>query len=263
MAASKQGRLELLSWLNEYLETDYPKIESLGDGIAYCQLFDAISPGTVPLHKLNFSAKFPEDNAKNYKILDEVFQKAGILKIIPTQALIKGKFQENKEFLQWCFNYMSQQCPEGLPAYNAYKRRAQAIKSQEGAAGNVNSNLLPNKFSAVSPPTTRSKVADKKQANSKNNNTEAQAEKQAKELEQLIASLEVELKESLLETHDFEFTLENSKAERDFYYSKLLAIEKLCTEKYSSDPYAAILMQKIAKEVPGFKKVDLEKNQQS
>ena len=28
------GRLELLAWLNDFLDTDYPKIESLCDGIA-------------------------------------------------------------------------------------------------------------------------------------------------------------------------------------------------------------------------------------
>jgi len=95
---------------------------------------------------------------------------------------------------------------------------------------------------------------EKKESTDKTN-TEAQAEKQANELEQLIASLEVELKESLLEMHDLSFVLENSKTERDFYQSKLLAIEKLCTEKYSNDPYAATVMRTLAKEVPGFKQV--------
>jgi len=38
------GRLELLSWLNDLVESDYPKIETCCDGIAYCQIIDAISP---------------------------------------------------------------------------------------------------------------------------------------------------------------------------------------------------------------------------
>lgn len=35
-AAKSLGRLELLSWVNELCETDYPKIEACSDGIAFC-----------------------------------------------------------------------------------------------------------------------------------------------------------------------------------------------------------------------------------
>ena len=49
----KPGRLELLSWINELTESDYPRIESLSDGIAYCQILDLLHPKTVPLLKLN------------------------------------------------------------------------------------------------------------------------------------------------------------------------------------------------------------------
>ena len=49
----KIGRLELLAWINELTETDYPKVESLADGVAYCQVIDALHPRMVPLFKLN------------------------------------------------------------------------------------------------------------------------------------------------------------------------------------------------------------------
>ena len=39
--ARSLGRLELLAWVNEFLEMDYSKIEHLADGIAFCQIFDA------------------------------------------------------------------------------------------------------------------------------------------------------------------------------------------------------------------------------
>lgn len=32
---AKLGRLELLAWINKSMETDYPRIESLCDGIVY------------------------------------------------------------------------------------------------------------------------------------------------------------------------------------------------------------------------------------
>lgn len=36
MKAKSLGRLELLQWVNEMTESDYPKIELCSDGIAYC-----------------------------------------------------------------------------------------------------------------------------------------------------------------------------------------------------------------------------------
>jgi hypothetical protein len=42
LKARSAGRLELLAWLNDFLETDYSKVEHLGDGIAYCQVIDAL-----------------------------------------------------------------------------------------------------------------------------------------------------------------------------------------------------------------------------
>lgn len=45
-------------------------------------------------------------------------------------ALIKGKFQENKEFLQWCHTYMLQICPDGIPKYPAYQKREFTIRAR-------------------------------------------------------------------------------------------------------------------------------------
>jgi len=75
MKAKNLGRLELLGWLNEMTECDYPKIELCSDGIAYCQIMDAIHPNLMPLHKLNFNAKHKDDNARNLKVLDDVINK--------------------------------------------------------------------------------------------------------------------------------------------------------------------------------------------
>lgn len=48
--ARSLGRLELLAWLNQTLETDYARVEDLGDGVAYCQLFDCCLGSSVRLH---------------------------------------------------------------------------------------------------------------------------------------------------------------------------------------------------------------------
>jgi hypothetical protein len=52
------GRLELVSWLNHVLQSDYTGVTDCADGVAFCQLLDAVYPGQVKLHKLNFNAQF-------------------------------------------------------------------------------------------------------------------------------------------------------------------------------------------------------------
>lgn len=52
-SGGKLGRLELLNWINELVEADYPRIEALADGVAYCQVMDALFPGQVQLSRLN------------------------------------------------------------------------------------------------------------------------------------------------------------------------------------------------------------------
>ena len=42
--AKNLGRLELLAWLNDLIDADYPKIENCSDGIAYCQILDYLYP---------------------------------------------------------------------------------------------------------------------------------------------------------------------------------------------------------------------------
>lgn len=52
-SGGKLGRLELLNWVNELVEADYPRIEALADGVAYCQIIDSVFPGQVQLQRLN------------------------------------------------------------------------------------------------------------------------------------------------------------------------------------------------------------------
>ena len=92
MKAKNLGRLELLSWLNETIDADYPKIELCSDAIGYCQVIDAINPGVVPLQKLNFNARHKDDYSRNLKVLDDVLTKLKLQKQINVMQLANGKF---------------------------------------------------------------------------------------------------------------------------------------------------------------------------
>jgi RP/EB family microtubule-associated protein len=43
------GRKELLEWLNSFLELEYTKVEQVASAAAFCQLMDALHPGTAHL----------------------------------------------------------------------------------------------------------------------------------------------------------------------------------------------------------------------
>ena len=130
MKAKNLGRLELLSWLNELVECDYPRIEMASDGIAYCQILDAVQPGSVPLHKLNFNAKNKDDYARNLKFFDGQVKKLRLPHEVNVNMLANGKFQYNMECIQWLYDYLNKTAPKAGLFYNGFERRLDAYKKQ-------------------------------------------------------------------------------------------------------------------------------------
>merc|ERR1719328_438091 len=58
-------------------------------------------PGSVPLKRVKFRTKLEYEYIQNFKILQASFKKMQVDKIVPVDKLIKGRFQDNFEFLQW------------------------------------------------------------------------------------------------------------------------------------------------------------------
>eukprot|EP00743_Colponemidia_sp_Colp-15_P007613 GILK01008236.1.p1 GENE.GILK01008236.1~~GILK01008236.1.p1 ORF type:complete len:399 (+),score=50.40 GILK01008236.1:46-1197(+) len=156
MKSRHLGRLELLSWLNDFVEADYAKVEHLSDGIAFAQMLDAIYPGQVAIHKLNLNARHEDDFARNLRLVEEWFKKHKIDRILSIPKLSKGKFQENMDLLQWMYNYVMKNFPLVPDSYSGYQRRLEAYGKQQKAAGRLdpisdaeklrmNPHLIPNK----------------------------------------------------------------------------------------------------------------------
>ncbi|KAG7401916.1 hypothetical protein PHYBOEH_009496 [Phytophthora boehmeriae] len=138
------GRLELLAWVNEFLETDYTKIEHLADGIAYCQIFDAMYPGKVNLQQLNFQARTEMEYERNLKVLKRTFQLCDIRKEIPIRKLVQGIFQEHFEFLHWIHDYVHRTFPDAVRSYHGFKRRQEVLgQSASQPQISTNTNLIP------------------------------------------------------------------------------------------------------------------------
>eukprot|EP01062_Namystynia_karyoxenos_P058696 TRINITY_DN5019_c0_g1_i1.p1 TRINITY_DN5019_c0_g1~~TRINITY_DN5019_c0_g1_i1.p1 ORF type:complete len:343 (+),score=129.36 TRINITY_DN5019_c0_g1_i1:92-1030(+) len=129
------SRSELLQWLNDLLGLQYSKVEQCCSGIAHVQILDALFPGTVPLHKVNFSAKLEHEYIGNLKVLQNAFIANGIKKVIEIERLVKGKYQDNLEFLQWMKRFADARMPGGLQHYDAVQAREQAIGMQRRLLG--------------------------------------------------------------------------------------------------------------------------------
>ncbi len=70
-------------------------------GAVACQVFDAIYPGDVSMSKVKWDAKSDHEFIQNYKILQRAFDKRGIDKYIDVEKLVRAKYQDNLEFMQW------------------------------------------------------------------------------------------------------------------------------------------------------------------
>ncbi|OWF39011.1 Microtubule-associated protein RP/EB family member 1 [Mizuhopecten yessoensis] len=99
--ADNVSRQEVLSWVNDKLEGTYKRIEDMCTGAAYCQLLDILYPGVVNLKRVLFSTKLEHEYIRNFKLVQNAFTNLGINKDIPVERLVKGRFQDNYEFLVW------------------------------------------------------------------------------------------------------------------------------------------------------------------
>jgi hypothetical protein len=75
----------------------------------------------------------------SYKIFlkRKIFQKQFLVSLQTIQVdhgkvnqLAKGKFQDNNEFLQWCYSYVQKMNPNVVTEYDALERRQQCFAEQ-------------------------------------------------------------------------------------------------------------------------------------
>ncbi|XP_015109377.1 microtubule-associated protein RP/EB family member 1 [Diachasma alloeum] len=95
------SRHDMLAWVNDCLQSSFSKIEELCTGAAYCQFMDMLFSNSVPLKRVKFRTNLEHEYIQNFKILQGGFKKMNVDKVIPVDRLIKGRFQDNFEFLQW------------------------------------------------------------------------------------------------------------------------------------------------------------------
>jgi RP/EB family microtubule-associated protein len=110
--------------VNDTFALSYTKVEDAGTGALYCQIVDKLHPGVILMSKVNFGGRNPEEHVANYKILQGAFDKLQINRHIPVTSLIKCKYQDNLEFLQYMYN-MAKVADTNAP-YDPIQRRSKS-----------------------------------------------------------------------------------------------------------------------------------------
>lgn len=149
------SRQELVQWVNELLQTEISKVEECGKGAIYCQIMDSIY-GDVPMSKVKFNVKAEYEFLNNYKVLQGVFNRHKIDRQIPVEKLVKCRFQDNLEFLQYCkkhwdANWSGQE-------YDAVGRRAGRVATVPSTAPGSTPNATSGRTSVQSQTSGRSSV---------------------------------------------------------------------------------------------------------
>ncbi|XP_023169099.1 microtubule-associated protein RP/EB family member 1 isoform X8 [Drosophila hydei] len=264
------SRHDMLAWVNDCLASQFSKIEELCTGAAYCQFMDMLFPNSVPVKRVKFRTNLEHEYIQNFKILQAGFKKMSVDKIIPIDKLIRGRFQDNFEFLQWFKKFFDanydgrdydasavrEGAPMGYGPGNAkslpgtssgggggggvagYRRVPTATATRPTAATTTTAtkptvSKVPPRTNNATPP-NRMTVATTG-AVKKNDAVTAQSNQQIEELSNQVRP-EVEIM-------DMRLNLEGLEKERDFYFSKLRDIEILCQEADEAEP--AQLVQKI------------------
>ncbi|XP_078507933.1 microtubule-associated protein RP/EB family member 1 isoform X2 [Lissotriton helveticus] len=252
------SRHDMLAWINESLQLNLTKIEQLCSGGAYCQFMDMLFPGSMPLKKVKFQAKLEHEYIHNFKLLQASFKKMGVDKIIPVDKLVKGKFQDNFEYVQWFKKFFdanydgkdydpvaARQGQEtaaapilAAPVLNKPKKLLNSssddllVGAKEAKAARTDSIQGIKKMATIAPqrtavPPQRNPIVGKT-GPALNKKAVGNGDDDSAELIQQINLLKV--------------TVEDLEKERDFYFGKLRNIELICQENEGeTDP----VLQKI------------------
>eukprot|EP00747_Dinoflagellata_sp_TGD_P170066 gnl/TRDRNA2_/TRDRNA2_200672_c0_seq1.p1 gnl/TRDRNA2_/TRDRNA2_200672_c0~~gnl/TRDRNA2_/TRDRNA2_200672_c0_seq1.p1 ORF type:complete len:296 (+),score=44.85 gnl/TRDRNA2_/TRDRNA2_200672_c0_seq1:60-947(+) len=237
------SRSELLSWVNDLLKISMTKVEQCASGAVYCQIIDSCHPGTVSMKKVNWIAKAEHEFIPNYKVLQAAFDRNSIDKHIEVDKLIRSKYQDNLEFLQWTkwyherqggapINYDAVAAREGRPMlpwgkFIRHPEKERAGKENTDVRNIIGRSLAKRNQRAISPlqrpiagarsgskggaqcPPTRPHSAHAEIVRA----TDGEQDKDLEELRYMLSSLQ---------------------HERDYYFRRLRNVEILCSSHQAS-----------------------------
>ena len=250
------SRHDILNWINTTLSTNFVKIEELCTGSAYCQFMDMLFPGVLSLKKVKLNAKLEHEYINNFKAFQLSLKKVQIEQTIPIEKLVKGRFQDNFEFVQWFKKFFDAnfdgkdydayaaregiplcanegKAPSGLakPVPAAVPRPAPVAKSLAPLAAKPVAAPVPKAAAAPAPAhkPAPAKPAAATTTSHHHTNGSSSAANNA-----IMQELQADNTRLSGEVNEIKATLDGLEKERDFYFGKLRDIEVLCQE-YEAD----------------------------
>eukprot|EP00968_Pinguiococcus_pyrenoidosus_P017870 scaffold1806_cov240-Pinguiococcus_pyrenoidosus.AAC.11 len=237
---SWKGRRELLDWINTTLQLNLTKIEQTASGAVACQLMDAIFPGSVPMHKVNWEAKQDFQFVPNYKLLQKSFRLNQISRHVDVPKLIRAKYQDNLEFMQWFKAFFESQHvqedydPVAARAAGRGGRRANTNLRQDAKVASqatATSRRAPKGVPTPPRPSSNKENRSRRTAPASGAGVPAPPVAATDPLRKRVEELEGELATKNQELAEAEAQIETIDGEREFYYKKLLAVESMLQEE--------------------------------
>ncbi|KAK6013165.1 EB1 protein [Ostertagia ostertagi] len=264
------------------------------------QFTDFLFPGSIPLKKVKWNSILELDWLGNWKIVQTSWKSLGVEKVVPVDKLIKGKFQDNFEFLQWFkkffdanydgheYNPIEARGGEPLPADPPAGKapahggtrmqmptRTSVSAAKSGPPSRNSSSYTINSAPAKPRPSTATNVAAHRQpapASAKINNNVVQKPAPAASRPAAAApspdamqlkQLKEEVEDLTRQLGESDAVLNSLEKERDFYFNKLRQIEVVCQDNESIGTVEVARILEILYETEeGFAAPDEEDEQQ-
>jgi len=234
------SRSELLAWVNSFFALSLSKVEQCANGAVYCQVIDASHPGAVPMRRVNWNARDEHQCIPNYKVLQQAFEKVGITRHIEVDKLVRGKYQDNLEMLQWIKRYFdgnyqgAEYDPVGRRAGCSLPDWAKSAEDQPQTYAPPSRGAPRASTASGGSAGTRGTAARVGSAGAAPSRGQVPGAHRQMGAQQHVGP-QVEF-DCLREEHekmrdevvDLKITVDGLETERDFYFQKLRDIEILC-----------------------------------
>ncbi|KAH0948003.1 hypothetical protein HN011_010086 [Eciton burchellii] len=238
MTSDNLSRHDMLAWVNDCLQSSFTKIEELCTGAVYCQFMDMLFPGSVPLKRVKFKTNLEHEYIQNFKILQGGFKKMNVDKIVPIDRLVKGRFQDNFEFLQWFKKFFDANY-SGAEPYDALAMRG----GEPMGSGGSNAPRGGSNAKRASPRDTVNSTKSAPRTTGEGQPSSMRAVNTNILVNKVQPSYRAQPKSTTIGTRDtgkieelstqlveLKMSVEGLEKERDFYFGKLRDIEVMCQD---------------------------------
>ncbi|VDK70681.1 unnamed protein product, partial [Anisakis simplex] len=205
----------------------------MSTGAAYCQLTDFLFRGKIPLRKVKWNSKSELDWISNWRLLQTSWKELGVEKAVPVERLIKGKFQDNFEFLQWFKKFFDANCT-GNPYHPISARNGEPLPATV-STGPTRPVRMPvkkaNPTNGVHTTGTRAPAATTSRAVNRATNGTSSSHAVTSDLSAALNALQIERehgRELQTQLEEASTAIESIEKERNFYFLKLQKIETYC-----------------------------------